>query len=154
MMLLLVVQSLSCVRLCGPMDCSTPGFPVLHHLPELAQTRVHWVGDAIQPSHPLSPLLPLSSTFPSIRVFSQHRLLASGGQSVGASASASVPLMAIQDWFPSGLTGLTSLLLLTHTLSSLSRSLQVVMHSLWQLGTEFAFKSTAMLSGFQASLEW
>ena len=36
------------------MDCSTPGFPVLHHLPELAQTYVHWVGDAIQPSHPLS----------------------------------------------------------------------------------------------------
>ena len=37
-----------------PMDCSTPGFPVHHQLPELAQTHVHWVGDAIQPSHPLS----------------------------------------------------------------------------------------------------
>ena len=37
-----------------PMDCSTPGFPVLHHLLELAETHVHWVGDAIQPSHPLS----------------------------------------------------------------------------------------------------
>ena len=35
------------------MDCSTPGFPVLHHLPEFAQTHVHWVGDAIQPSHPM-----------------------------------------------------------------------------------------------------
>ena len=45
-----VVQSLSRVRLCDPTDCSTPGFPVLHHLPELAQTRVHRVGDAIQPS--------------------------------------------------------------------------------------------------------
>ena len=44
----------SCPTLCGPMDCSTPGFPVLHHLPELAQIHVHWVGDAIQPSHPLS----------------------------------------------------------------------------------------------------
>jgi len=43
-----------CSTLCDPMDCSTPGFPVLHHLPELAQTHVHWVGDAIQPSHPLS----------------------------------------------------------------------------------------------------
>ena len=43
-----------CLRLCDPVDCSTPGFPVLHHLPELAQTRAHWVGDAIQPSHPLS----------------------------------------------------------------------------------------------------
>ena len=43
----------SCLTLCDPMDCSTAGFPVLHHLPELAQTRVHWVGDAIQPPHPL-----------------------------------------------------------------------------------------------------
>ena len=40
------------------MDCSTPGLPVLHHLPELAQTHVHWVGDAIQPSHPLLPSSP------------------------------------------------------------------------------------------------
>ena len=39
---------------CNPMDCSTPGFPVLHHLLEFTQTHVHWVGDAIQPSHPLS----------------------------------------------------------------------------------------------------
>jgi len=44
--------------LCNPVDCSTPGFPVLHHLPELAQTHVHRVGDAIQPSHPLSPPSP------------------------------------------------------------------------------------------------
>ena len=41
-----------------PKDCSTPGFPVLHHLPEFAQTHVHWGSDAIQPSHPLSPLSP------------------------------------------------------------------------------------------------
>ena len=44
----------SYLTLCDPMDCSTPGFPVLHHLLELAQTHVHWVGGAIQPSHPLS----------------------------------------------------------------------------------------------------
>ena len=43
----------SCPTLCNPMDCSTPGIPVLHHLPELAQTRVHRVSDAIQPSRPL-----------------------------------------------------------------------------------------------------
>ena len=48
------VQLLSCVRLCDPMDCSTPGFPVHHQLPELAQIHVHRVGDAIQPSHPLA----------------------------------------------------------------------------------------------------
>ena len=46
-----------CLTLCSPMDCSMPGFPVLHHLPELAQTD-HWVGDTIQPSHPLSALSP------------------------------------------------------------------------------------------------
>ena len=46
--------SQSCPTLCDPMDCSTPGLPVHHQLPELTQTHVHWVGDAIQPSHPLS----------------------------------------------------------------------------------------------------
>ena len=48
------VQLLSGVQLCHPMDCSTPGFPVHHQLPELAQIHVHQVGDAIQPSGPLS----------------------------------------------------------------------------------------------------
>ena len=49
------VQSLSRVWLfVTPMDCLTSGFPVYNHLPELTQTHVHWVGDAIQPSHPLS----------------------------------------------------------------------------------------------------
>ena len=66
--------SQSCLTLCDPMDCSTPGFPVLHHLMEFAQTHFHWAGDAIQPSHPLSsPLLP--SIFPSIRVFSNESVL-------------------------------------------------------------------------------
>ena len=46
--------TLSCLTLCDPMDCSTPGLPVHHQLPEFTQTHVHWVGDAIQPSHPLS----------------------------------------------------------------------------------------------------
>ena len=48
----------SCLTLCNPMDCSTPGLPVHHQLPEFTQTCVHWVGDAIQPSHPLSSLSP------------------------------------------------------------------------------------------------
>ena len=49
----------SCLTLCDPRNCSTPGFPVHHQLPELAQTHLHWVCDAIQPSHPLSfPSLP------------------------------------------------------------------------------------------------
>ena len=73
----LVVQLLS-PTLCDPMNCSTPGFPVLHILPELAQTHVHWVGDAIQPSNHLilyHPLLLLPSVFPSIRVFSSESVL-------------------------------------------------------------------------------
>ena len=57
-----------------PMDCSTPGFPVLDHLLELAQIRVHWTGDAIQPSHVCRPLL-LPSVLPSIRVFSSESAL-------------------------------------------------------------------------------
>ena len=48
----------SCLTLCDPMDCSTPGFPVLHYLPEFSQAHVHGVGDAIQPPHSLSSLSP------------------------------------------------------------------------------------------------
>ena len=59
-----------CPTLWDPMNCSTPGSPVLHCLLEFAQGHVHCVGDAIQPSYPLSPLLFLPSVFPSIRVFS------------------------------------------------------------------------------------
>ena len=54
---LIVVVAQLCPTLCDPMDCSTPGFPVHHHFSELAQTHVHWVSDAIQPSRPLYPLL-------------------------------------------------------------------------------------------------
>ena len=57
-MLLLCSVNKSCLTLCNLMDCSTPGFPVLHYLLEFAQTQVHWVSDAIQPSHPLSPPSP------------------------------------------------------------------------------------------------
>ena len=63
-----------CPTLCEPTDCNMPGFPVYHQFPELAQTHVHRVSDAIQPSHPLCPLL-LPSIFPSIRVFSNESVL-------------------------------------------------------------------------------
>ena len=65
----------SCLTLCDPTDCSMPDFPVLHYLPQFAQTHVLWVDDAIQPSHPLPPLLLLRSVFPSIRVFSSESAL-------------------------------------------------------------------------------
>ena len=58
-----------CLTLCGPVDCSTPGFPVHHQLPELTQIHVHWIGDAIQPSHPLLSPSPLAFSL------SQHRYL-------------------------------------------------------------------------------
>ena len=65
----------ACPTLYDPMDCSRPGFPVLHYLPEFAQTHVHWTSGAIQPSYPLSSLLLLPSIFPSIGVFSNESAL-------------------------------------------------------------------------------
>ena len=63
------------VWLCDTMDCSMPGSPVLHYLPELAQIHIHWVGDAIQPSQLLSSPSLLPSIFPSIKVFSNESAL-------------------------------------------------------------------------------
>ena len=101
----------SCLTLCDPMNCSTPGFPVLHYLQESAQTHVHWVGDTIQPSHPLSPPFPaLNLSQLILGSFSVSQLFASGGQSTRASASPSVLPVNSQGWFPSGLTGLMILL--------------------------------------------
>ena len=57
------------------MNCSTPSFPVFHYLPEFVQTQVHWVSDALQPCHPLFPLLLLPSVVHSIRVFSNEAAL-------------------------------------------------------------------------------
>ena len=65
----------SCPTLCDPMDCSTPGLPVYCQLPEFTQTHLHWVSDAIQPSHSLSSLLLLPSIFLSIRVFFSESVL-------------------------------------------------------------------------------
>ena len=91
----LVIQSLSHFPvLCDPVDCSRPGFPVLHYLPEFAQTHVHWVDDAIQPSHPLLPSS-CPQCVPASGSFSMSQLFASVGQSTGASASASVLLINI-----------------------------------------------------------
>ena len=105
-----VVQSLKpCPTLCSPMDCSMPGFPVFCYLPELTQTHVHWVSDPIQPSHPsVIPFSSFSQYFPSSGSFPVSWLFASGGQSIRASAAASVLPVNIQGWFPLGLTGLIS----------------------------------------------
>ena len=79
-------------------------FPFFHHLLKLAQTHVYWVGDAMKPSHPLSSPSP-----PAFNLSQHSGLFKSRGQSIGASASASVPPMNVQDWFPLGWTGLVSL---------------------------------------------
>ena len=94
--------------LCDPMNYSMPDFPVFHHLPGLSQTHVHWVG------HPAisSSVLPFSSclqSFPSSRSFLMGHFFASGGQSMGVSASTSILPMNIQDWFPLGWTGWISM---------------------------------------------
>ena len=98
-------------RLCGPTDCNTPGSPFLQHLPEFAQTRVHWVGDCMKPSHPR----PYSSFAFN---FSQHQGLFDSKPalhirwptSIGTSTSSSVLPMNVQCWFPLELTGLIPLL--------------------------------------------
>ena len=96
-----------CPTLCDPMNHSTPGLPVHHQLPESTQTHVHWVSDAIEPSHPLP------SPSPSALSLSQHhqmsQLFAWGSQNIGVSAAASVLPMNIQDWSPSGWTDWISL---------------------------------------------
>ena len=107
---LVVVQLLSHVWLFVTPWTAAHQAPVLHYVPEFAQIHVQWVCDAIQPSYPLPPLLILPSVFPSIRVFSNDPLekdllekgqhFALGGQSIGASASATVLPMNIQGWFP------------------------------------------------------
>ena len=101
----------SCLTLCDPMNPSTPGLPVHHQLPEFTQTHVHW---ASQWCHPTisSSVIPFSScpqSFPASGSFQMSQLFASGGQSIGVSASTSVLPMNIQDWFPLGWTGWNSL---------------------------------------------
>ena len=99
-----------CPTLCEPMNRSTPGLPVHHQLPELTETHVHQICDAIQPSHPLSSPSPPAPN-PSQRqgLFSVSQLFTWSGQSIGVSASASVLPVNTQDWSPLGWTGWISL---------------------------------------------
>ena len=94
----------SCLILCDSMDCSMPVFPVLHHLPQLAQTHVHTLSDVIYHLVLCRPLLLLPSIFPTIKISFNELALRIRWPNIGASASASVLLMNIQDWFPLDLT--------------------------------------------------
>ena len=89
------------------MNCSTPGFPVLHFLSSFAQTQVHWVDNAIQLSSSVAPFSSCPQSFPVSGSFSSF---ISGGQSNGASASVSVLPVNIQGWSPVRLTCLISIL--------------------------------------------
>ena len=76
-------HSVSCPTLCDPMNRSTQSIPVHHQLPGSTQILVHWVGDAIQPSHPVIPFSSCPQSFPVSGSFQMSQLSASGGQSVG-----------------------------------------------------------------------
>ena len=96
----------SCLTLCDPMNCSTPGFPVHHPLLDLAEIHIHRVGDAIQPSHPVIPFFSSLQSFPESGSFTMNQFFTSSGQNIGASASAASPsneysgLISFRmDWF-------------------------------------------------------
>ena len=79
------------------MDCSTPGLPVHDQLLELTQTHVHWVSDAIQPSHHVVPFSSWLQSFPALRSFKMSQFVTSGSQSIGVSASASVQAILLDN---------------------------------------------------------
>ena len=95
----------TCLNL-WPVDCSRPGLPVLHYLPKFAQTHMHWIDDATQPSHPLFPLLLLPSIYLSIRIFSNELALPirwpkywSFNFSISSSKEYSELIFFGKDWF-------------------------------------------------------
>ena len=99
----------SCPTLCNPMNCCMPSLPVHHQLLEFTQTHVHWVSDAIQPSHPLSSPSPPAPNSSQHQSFPMSQLLAWGGQSTGFSALASFLPKNNQDQSPLEWTGWISL---------------------------------------------
>ena len=109
----LIFQFSSVTQLCptlrDPVNCSTPGLPVHHQLPEFTQSHVHWVSDAIQPSHPLSSPSPPALNPSQHESFPTSQLFTSGGQSTGVSALASVLPKKSQGWSPLEWTGWISL---------------------------------------------
>ena len=132
----------SCLTLCDPMDCSTPGPPVHHQCPKFAQIHVHQVSESVMPSnhliqqwcHPTisSSVVPFFSclqSFPDSGSFLMCQLLVSDGQSIGVSASASVLPMNIQDWFLLWLT--LDLLAVQGTLKSLLQHHSSKTSTLW-----------------------
>ena len=133
----LVAQS--CPTLCDPMNCSMPGLPVHHQLLEFTQMHVHWVGDAIQPSHPLSSPFPPAPNPSQHQSFPMSQLFTWGGQSIGVSALASVLPMPTQDSSPSEWTGWISLQ--SKGLSRVFSNTTVQKHQFF--GTQFSSQSNS-----------
>ena len=118
----------SCPTLCDPMDCSTPGLPVHHQLLEFTNScsLSRWCHPTIS-----SAVLPFSSClqlFPASGSFLISQFFASGGQSIGVSASVSVLARNIQDWLPLGLTGLSSFQGLSSLLQHHSSKASILWH--------------------------
>ena len=132
----------SCPTLCNPMDSSTPGFLVPHHLLKFAEVHVHCVGDAIETISSSASPFSSSWSFPRSRSFLASQLFTSLGQSTGASALASVLPKSIQGWFPLGSTGYSSW-------GSQGKNIEVVCHSLLQW-TRFCQLSTMTCSSWVA----
>ena len=132
-----VAQSLP--TLCDPMNRSMSGLPVHHQLPELTQTHVHGVSDAIQPSHPLSTPSPPAPNPSQHQSFPVSQLFAWGGQSTGVSALTSFLPKNTQDWSPLEWTGWISL----HSkgLSRVFSNTTVQKHQFF--GTQFSSQSNS-----------
>ena len=124
----------SCPTLCNPMNCSMPGFPVLHQLPDFTQIHVHRVSDAIS-----SSVVPFSScpqSLPASKSFPMSQLFTWGGQSTGTSALASFLPKKSQGWFPSEWTGWIS-----KGLSRVFSNTTVQKHQFF--GTQFSSQSNS-----------
>ena len=128
-----------CPTLWFPTDCSTLGFPVHHQIPEFTQTHVHRVSDTIQPFHPVVPFSSCLQSFPASGSYQIRQFFASGGWSIGVSASASVLLTNIQDWFPLRWIGWISLL--SKGLSRVFSNITVKKHQFF--GTQLSLSSNS-----------
>ena len=89
----IVVAQLLCLTLCDPKDCSMLGLPVPHHLPEFVQVHVHWISDAIQPSHPLPPSSPFAFNFSLYRITIKYTVPFTGWASLVAQLVKNLPAM-------------------------------------------------------------
>ena len=146
----------SCPSLCNAMDCSMPGFAIHHQLSKLTQAHVHRLGDAIQSSHPVFPFSSCLKSFLISGSFPMSQFFPSCGQIIGASASASVLPVNIQDWFffrmdlfyPLAVQGTLKSLIQRHSLKGIYVChLSGMSYSpCWDLAMKTEFKQCAKLS--------